>query len=387
MSKTDSDSPAQNTVRWLGYCLILGLYFTLRGYHSLDGDQAYRLPLLIHQADPSVYPDDPFIQAFDTFNPHRGSLMLLRVVTGAVGLPAGLLILFVTMFLVTCWGVDRLGSCTWPESTSNVGLIAVVLVLLAKAGNLGTNHLFEAILLDRLMGMTLGWVALGLVMIQPERGWWISAILLGLAALIHPSLGLQLALIVMGSWVAWAVLGSRSRVSGWLAFKGASLAGLSVVPGLLLNLGTTETLLKGISPADFWTLAVELQGPQHMLPHLWRMPQWLAWGCYLLLALTAVGGSGWPRWAPQFGSLTNQPAWPPARIRLVVMLGVVLAWLGVSWIAIEGLHHLRITLFQPFRMATLRAVSLSCWSRGESPSSGSRVIGWRGHARWSSRLA
>ena len=38
----------------------------------------------------------------------------------------------------------------------------------------------------------------------------------------------------------------------------------------------------------FWLLSVELQSPQHMLPHLWRMPQWLAWGCYLVLAALAI---------------------------------------------------------------------------------------------------
>ena len=88
--------------RWLGYCLILGLYFTLRGYHSLDGDQAYRLPLLLHRLDPAVYAADPFVRAFDTFNPHRGSLLVLGGATGLLGLAAGLLVVFVLMFLATC---------------------------------------------------------------------------------------------------------------------------------------------------------------------------------------------------------------------------------------------------------------------------------------------
>ena len=39
----------------LGYWLILGAYLTLRGYHSLDGDQAYRLPLLLHAQDASIF--------------------------------------------------------------------------------------------------------------------------------------------------------------------------------------------------------------------------------------------------------------------------------------------------------------------------------------------
>src|SRR3974377_1885069 len=76
--------------RWLGYCLILGLYLTLRGYHSLDGDQAYRLPLLLHQQDPRLYAADPFVRAFDVFNPHRGALLAIGLVSGPIGLSAGL---------------------------------------------------------------------------------------------------------------------------------------------------------------------------------------------------------------------------------------------------------------------------------------------------------
>ncbi len=34
--------------RWAAFLLIFGLYLTLRGYHAFDGDQAYRLPLLLH---------------------------------------------------------------------------------------------------------------------------------------------------------------------------------------------------------------------------------------------------------------------------------------------------------------------------------------------------
>ena len=44
----------------------LGLYLTFRGYHSRDGDQAYRLPLLLHRQDTAMYADDPFVRAFDT---------------------------------------------------------------------------------------------------------------------------------------------------------------------------------------------------------------------------------------------------------------------------------------------------------------------------------
>src|SRR3954447_13875049 len=122
---------------WAIILLILGLYLTLRGYHSRDGDQAYRLPLLLHRQDPALFADDPFVRAFDAFNPHRGYLALLDVASRPLGLSAGIFALFVTTFAATCLGLDRLARAVWPESGKNVGLVAIGLALTAKAGNIG----------------------------------------------------------------------------------------------------------------------------------------------------------------------------------------------------------------------------------------------------------
>ena len=61
-----------------------------------------------------------------------------------------------------------------------------------------------------------------------------------------------------------------------------------MLPGLALNLAPGSSFQGKMPPDVFWLLSVELQGPQHMLPHLWRMPQWLAWGCYFVLAALAL---------------------------------------------------------------------------------------------------
>ena len=47
-------------------------------------------------------------------------------------------------------------------------------------------------------------------------------------------------------------------------------------------------LLAGLSAEEMGLLAAQVQGPQHMLPHLWRRPQWLAWACYFVLAGLAL---------------------------------------------------------------------------------------------------
>src|SRR3954454_10249993 len=190
-------SPRPSTsrpTRWAILLLFLGAYLTLRGYHSLDGDQAYRLPLLLHRQDPALFADDPFVRAFDAFNPHRGYLALLDVASRPFGLSAGIFALFVTTFVATCLGLDRLARAAWPERGPDVGLVAIGLALTAKAGNIGTNPLFEAMLLDRLIGFALGWLALAWAVERPATHGTRAAVAIGLAALAHPSIGLQLAM-------------------------------------------------------------------------------------------------------------------------------------------------------------------------------------------------
>ena len=182
------------------------------------------------------------------------------------------------------------------------------------------------------------------------------------ATLIHPSVGLQLALVLAASWTAWWLLGSSMKVGRSDAFLGIAAVGIAVVPGLALNLAGGGSP-QGNLPTDvFWLLSVELQSPQHMLPHLWRMPQWLAAGCYLVLsALALFVPCRWPQAVPADVSvgITRDTPWAPARLRLVATLAIILVGLGTAWYAIEIVHHVRITVFQPFRMATLaRGIAL-----------------------------
>jgi hypothetical protein len=344
--------------RWLVYAVILGLYLSLRGYHSFDGDQTYRLPLLLHHQDPAAFAGDPFVQSFDLFNPHRGSLWVMDMVTRPLGLGAGLLLLFVITFTATCLGVDRLARAVWPELGSRVGVVAVGLLLAAKAGNIGTNHLFEAMVLDRLMAFALGWLALAAAIVNPRRDHWLGVLSIALATLIHPSVGLQLALVLVASWILWCAFGQSLRVSPGVALRGIGGMMVAVIPGLAVNLGPGAALQGNMPPDLFWLLSVELQSPQHMLPHLWRMPQWFAWACYFVLAAMALTGR---RSLSEATSREVKPAdrWPAARLRLVATLAVIAIGLGAAWFAIEIRHQVRVTIFQPFRMATLaRGIAL-----------------------------
>jgi hypothetical protein len=213
--------------------------------------------------------------------------------------------------------------------------MAVALVMTAKAGNIGTNHLFEAMLLDRLMAMSLGWLAISSLVADPRRAGSMAAIAIGLAAVVHPSLGLQIAMLVGSGLLAWSIFG---QISARVALSSTGLIALAVLPGLSLVAGG-KALMEGLPPADFYTLAALVQGPQHMIPHLWRLPQWLSWACYPVLAIVSA--------------IDPEDRQSSARQRVLILLAVSLAILAASWVAIEVAGSIRATIFQPFRLATV----------------------------------
>ena len=401
--------------RYLPFAILLGLYLTIQGYHSRDGDQAYRLPLLLHRQDPALYAADPFVRAFDAFNPHRGYLALLDWTSRPLGLSAALFGLFCLTFAATAVGISRLARAAWPDSGAGVGVVAVGLVLLDRAGNVGTNHLFDGMLLDRLIGFGLGWIALASAVAAPAGRAWVGAAAIGLAALIHPSVGLQLAMLAGAGWVAWAAWPARTGV-GWQDAGRAILSlMIALLPAALLHGGGGAAMFRGLSRADYLLLGAYVQSPQHMLPHLWRRPQWLAWGATMLLAVVALLRKGPPpkEYVPRVPPAARPPVLagadtggqaasgtPDASIRasfhptpqgkrplpveggagsgawrIALLLAINLAGLGLAWVAVEALHDLRATLFQPFRMATIaRGLALvllaghvrALWGRGDA---------------------
>lgn len=340
-------SPNRRAPVWIAYLILLGLSLSLQGYRSFDGDQAYRLPILLNRQDPTLFADDPFVRAFDRFNPHVGYLALLDAGSRLVGLPATLLILYVATFAVTCIGIRRLAMALWPASGELVGVVAVALVLLADAGNIGTNHLFEPILLDRMIGFALGWVALALFVggggaVGSSMA---ASALIGLAGLVHPAVGLQLGML-LGAGLACSVVrpGAMGRRRSSAAVGLASLAA-ALLPTVLLQAPQRSALFEGLDPETFRLLSFQVQGPQHLIPHLWRPWQWFAWAGYLVLAALTIADRGRP--------------WTGPRVRWVALMTALLVGLGTAWVAIEVVEDPRVTIFQPFRMATIaRGLSL-----------------------------
>ena len=175
-----------------------------------------------------------------------------------------------------------------------------------------------------------------------------------------------------GVWWIWPNLVrgvSRSRSAMTIL-----ALGLAVAPSLVANARQAGRLFEGLPTEEFRLLAVMIQGPQHMLPSTWRTSPMAGLGMLSGAGLTGLGTIGTDRW---------DRAWPPARVRLASLMAVNLASLGLAYLAVEVVGDLRVTVFQPFRMATLaRGLALvaisgrlvELWSRGDLASRGRAVL-------------
>lgn len=369
-----TDPPTPNSARRLLVGLVaLGIYITLEGYHSRDGDQAYRLPLLARFQDPRAFAGDPFVNAVAEFHPHRGYLALLDWASRPFGLSAALFGLFAITFLLAFHGFDRLARALWPDKGRIVGGVAFALLLACKSGNLGDNPLFEPLLLDRQIAFALGWSALAMA-VEGRKG-VVSALLLGSATFAHPALGVQLAMLWASGWLVWSIRPKSTGVRLADSARAITFCLVGLAPALVFHerLFRSDLMFAGLSRADYLTIAARIQNPQHLSPDLWRFEQAVSWVC--LIGLGMFAGAKLDR---------------PERLRWASLLGILTVGLGLSWAAIVVFRDPRATLFQPFRLATaarglaLAALSgrvVELWNRGGFDArvrAGSLCLAWTG---------
>lgn len=314
-----------------------GLVISFNGYDSRVVDQCYRLPLLERLTKASAFPLDQFVDAFEKFNPHLGYLRLLQFGSVFFGLSITLFTLYCLTLTLTIHSFWRIRESIYPEMPRWSNWLLLLLFVLCKAGNLGTNHLWEDHLLDRQIAFSLGWYALAIwIGSQPSIAIKIPFIT-GVISLIHPGLGLlNLAL--------WLTLFGWNYLTGFFRHKEMIFCVIAfffcMMPWAWLYLGQSAVLKAGVSPDLFWSLATELQGPQHMRPSLWRGSQWCAsislfiFSCVHYLLLTPA-------------KKHTQPYRSASQWLLFITAG-----LFISWPAIEYFHNINITLAQPWRLAT-----------------------------------
>lgn len=329
--------------RWRIIMIGTGVVMTLGGYESRVIDQCYRLPIVEKQLDPSAFPMDPFVDSFTSFNPHQIYAELLGLGSKTFGLSITLFLLQILTVAFCISAIWRIRKSLWPDLPEWSDWLLIAMFALLKAGNLGTNHLWEDHLLDRQMGFTLGWLALAEFLDAGPRKLWTIPILIGSIALIHPGLGV----LTFTLWSGVFLLGFRLGIVGLNSFTRMAVSLiLSMIPWAVIYLPQARLMKLGVEKTEFWALATELQGPQHMRPIYWRESQWLAAGFLITMALVSM-------------RLYRSKCNPENCKKIAIWSGLIAFGLLLAVPLIEIFHILDVALAQPFRLATpLRGLCL-----------------------------
>lgn len=321
-----------------------GLVITINGYQSRVVDQCYRLPIMEQMMGSPAYHGDLFVNAFEKFNPHLGYLKLLWFGSSLFGLSLWMFMIYSLTLGICIFAIWNIRKSLFPKIPVWSDWLLVIMFTLCKAGNIGTNHLWEDHLLDRQIGFSIGWLTLAIWLGENQIKLYFIPILCGLMAIIHPGLGLlftALWLGVLGASALQKALSYRQLLGLTSVFLAAML------PWAVLYLPQSRILKAGVEGQLFWELATELQGPQHMRPIFWRATQW-----YAAMLLYFLGMAS-------FFMMRHEI--PSRKIFSKILLWVSIVTLGLTIAipAIEFFHDINITLAQPFRLATpLRGLML-----------------------------
>ena len=180
----------------LGYaCFVAALFLFVKGYAFNTDDQAEHLPQIYQMLDPELYPNDYFVNASNSiFTVRFYYEKLVLTVAETVGLEWGLFILTFLCITLMAYSFARIAEELFANTWSV--LLAPLLAMIVFYGfTVGGNHVMYGSFISSTIAKGIS--SFGLL--QFVRGKHVgSGLILGVATLFQPLVGLQLFLIFGG---------------------------------------------------------------------------------------------------------------------------------------------------------------------------------------------
>jgi uncharacterized membrane protein YiaA len=263
---------------WL-FCGLMYLLLLLRWGYSLGrGDQIEVLPYALWLNDTSLFPHDLFLQALVEIVPNeRWTIAQLMALWGEqMALGAFLLHMMVSLTLLL--GMERLARHF--ISSPYLAWLAIFLCLIPfYLWNPGANELYYNTFTAANPAKALGIWGLYLGIRKRQVP---AALLLALSTLFHPLVGLQLALLQLGSsFLLWLEEGREKKKLFQLL-----LPFFIYLPTGLLYVGLIQLAYSGapspLSREAFFDLIFDFRNAHHYLPSHYPLKSWLmaalCWG-------------------------------------------------------------------------------------------------------------
>lgn len=307
----------------LGYALFVAAVFLfVRGYQFNTDDQAEHLPQIYQLLEPSLYANDYFVNASNSIFTVRFYFeKLVLFVAQSIGLEWGLFWLTLGCIALMAYSLARIAEELFENRWSV--LLAPILSLIVFYGfTVGGNHVMYASFISSTIAK--GVSAFGLLQFIRSKN-WLGGVLLGLATLFQPLVGLQLFLI-LGA----VELLVRRNLKGTVEFGVSYL----VVAAFILLPVFERQFAEGLvyDKALYYDILYRFRNHHHYLPSLFPVTHYVKFGGLLVLGLVS-----WFVSKPKDRSLYLS-------FTFFALLGMML-----YWIALEHLNIYQIGKVQWFK--------------------------------------
>ncbi|MBN1536474.1 MAG: hypothetical protein JW908_07065 [Anaerolineales bacterium] len=336
MTKNQIQNPPQY------YCFLLvaflGIFFTSLGYSHGTGNQIVQMPMVIRVINPAFLSNDFFVNVTSTYNPQFFYAQFIGLL--AKVFPLAYVVLFLTIItnILTAWITFLFGRDLFKNNMA--GALAACIVMgvdcfdLGAAAIIRTNYLIPGTLIMPLILLSL-WAALRQKPI-------ISICLAGLAAIIHPLLGLETGgicvLIISTTQIFLRKLLSKNES---IRINKIVISGLiyCVVSAAFLIPEATQT---HIDSMEFIHILANFRCPHHYIPSTFNLINYAGTLSFFIAAAIA-----WKLWQ-------NKVSPPISQAIGICMISIIVLFLCIGGYVFVEIFPSRLwTTAQPFRLLLL----------------------------------
>jgi len=265
-----------NSLPLFGYALaVAALFLFVRGYQFNTDDQAEHLPQIYQQLDPQLYPNDYFVnQSNAIFTVRHFYEKLVLLVAESIGLEWGLFVLTFLCIALMAYSFSRIAEELFHDRWA-VLLAPLLAMFVFYNFTVGGNHIMYGSFISSTIAKGIGAFAL-LQFIRSK--FFLSAIILGIATLFQPLVGLQLFLLLSAILLFFRRNVRETAVFG-LAFL--AVAAFILVPTFARQFSETTAYDKDL----YYEILYRFRNHHHYLPSLFPVTHYVK---FLFLTLIGV---------------------------------------------------------------------------------------------------
>jgi MFS family permease len=311
-----SQRPFGTSLPLLGYaCFVAALFLLVRGYQFNTNDQAEHLPQIYQLLDAELYPVDYFVNATNSiFTVRYYYEHFVLVVSKTIGLEWGLFVLTFLCIALIAYSFARIADKLFANRWS-VLLAPVFAIIVFYGFTVGGNHVMYGSFISSTVAKSISAFAL----LQFVRSRMVFAgIILGIAALFQPLVGLQLFLILTGIEL---LVRRNLKLTVSLIASFLAIAMFILVPVFFRQFAEGVLFDKEL----YYEILYRFRNHHHYLPSLFPTTHYIKFGGLLVLGLISY-----------FLVKPNDKEFYPGLVGFG-LLGMLVYWVGLEHLNIHQL--------------------------------------------------